>query len=118
VFLYSLTFFFANYGPNTTTFVIPSLVYSPACRATFNGLSAAAGKLGALAGATLFEPAAHRYGDATVMLICAGIAGVSLTITKLFVPQTLGERTEHIVRHQRLRNVDSQSAGTTTGTIV
>jgi MFS transporter, PHS family, inorganic phosphate transporter len=117
VFLYSLTFFFANYGPNTTTFVIPSLVYSPACRSTFNGLSAAAGKLGALAGASLFEPAAHRYGDATVMLICAGIAGVSLTITKLFVPQTLGDQTEHIAHH-RYRNVESQSTGATTGTIV
>jgi MFS transporter, PHS family, inorganic phosphate transporter len=95
-----LTFFFANYGPNTTTFVLPSLVYSPECRSTFNGLSAAAGKLGALTGASLFEPAANRLGDATVMMLCALIAGVSLIITKAFVPQSVGRRHADDQPHQ------------------
>jgi len=88
--LYGLSFFFANYGPNTTTFVLPSLVYSPECRSTFNGLSAAAGKLGALTGASLFEPAADALGDSSVMLICTVIACLALIITKLFVPQPDG----------------------------
>jgi MFS transporter, PHS family, inorganic phosphate transporter len=86
VLLYSLTFFFANYGPNTTTFVLPSIVFAPECRSTFNGLSAAAGKLGAFAGASLFEPAADRLGNASVMLLCAFIAVLALVITKYFVP--------------------------------
>lgn len=86
VLLYSLTFFFANYGPNTTTFVLPSLVYSPECRSTFNGLSAAAGKLGALTGASLFEPVSDRIGDASVMLICALVAVMALVMTMFFVP--------------------------------
>jgi MFS transporter, PHS family, inorganic phosphate transporter len=86
VLLYGSTFFFANYGPNTTTFVLPSLVFSPECRSTFNGLSAAAGKLGALTGASLFEPAAEALGDASVMILCAIIAVMALAITKLFVP--------------------------------
>jgi PHS family inorganic phosphate transporter-like MFS transporter len=85
VFLYGLTFFFANYGPNTSTFVLPSIVYSAECRSTFNGLSAAAGKLGALVGATLFAPAADSFGDATVMLICSGIAMAAFVMTKCFV---------------------------------
>ncbi|EED88919.1 phosphate transporter, partial [Thalassiosira pseudonana CCMP1335] len=48
--LYGGTFFFANYGPNTTTFLLPSVTYSEKCRSTLNGLSAACGKLGALCG--------------------------------------------------------------------
>eukprot|EP00578_Thalassiosira_sp_NH16_P031354 CAMPEP_0181080080 /NCGR_PEP_ID=MMETSP1071-20121207/2377_1 /TAXON_ID=35127 /ORGANISM="Thalassiosira sp., Strain NH16" /LENGTH=455 /DNA_ID=CAMNT_0023161535 /DNA_START=101 /DNA_END=1465 /DNA_ORIENTATION=+ len=59
--LYAGTFFFANYGPNTTTFLLPSVTYSEDCRSTLNGISAAAGKLGALMGASLFAPAADMW---------------------------------------------------------
>jgi MFS transporter, PHS family, inorganic phosphate transporter len=83
--LYGLTFFFANYGPNTTTFVLPSLVYSSPCRSTLNGLSAAVGKLGAWTGATLFAPAAKQFGDASVMLICASVAVLAFLLTYAFV---------------------------------
>jgi PHS family inorganic phosphate transporter-like MFS transporter len=86
VFLYGMTFFFANYGPNTTTFILPSLLYSPECRSTWNGISAAAGKLGALFGATLFAPAADEWGDGCVMIICAGFAIFAFFLTYCFVP--------------------------------
>jgi PHS family inorganic phosphate transporter-like MFS transporter len=84
--LYRLTFFFANYGPNMTTIVMPSLVYSPNCRSTLNGLCAAAGKFGAWTGATLFEPAADKFGDATIMMVCSCVAVLALGLTKAFVP--------------------------------
>ena len=84
--LYGCTFFFANYGPNTTTFILPSLMYSPQCRSTWNGISAASGKIGALVGATLFEPAADEWGDDSVMLVCSGLAIVAFIITYCFVP--------------------------------
>jgi MFS transporter, PHS family, inorganic phosphate transporter len=71
-------------------------VFSPECRSTFNGLSAAAGKLGALTGASLFEPAANRLGDSSVMLLCAAIALLALIITKLFVPASLYHGHHHI----------------------
>eukprot|EP00591_Stephanopyxis_turris_P004034 CAMPEP_0195509270 /NCGR_PEP_ID=MMETSP0794_2-20130614/2246_1 /TAXON_ID=515487 /ORGANISM="Stephanopyxis turris, Strain CCMP 815" /LENGTH=569 /DNA_ID=CAMNT_0040636439 /DNA_START=239 /DNA_END=1948 /DNA_ORIENTATION=- len=79
--MYGLTFFFANYGPNTTTFTLPSITFSASCRSTLNGISAACGKLGALLGATLFEPVANSWGDANVMLICAGISVVAWVFT-------------------------------------
>jgi PHS family inorganic phosphate transporter-like MFS transporter len=85
ILLYGLTFFFANYGPNTTTFILPSLVFSPDCRTTLNGVSAAAGKLGALTGATLFEPMTDSFGNDIVMLICAGVAVISFLMTWIFV---------------------------------
>ncbi len=54
VFLYGFTFFFQNFGANATTYIIPSIIYSSAERATCHGISSAAGKLGALLGAQTF----------------------------------------------------------------
>jgi PHS family inorganic phosphate transporter-like MFS transporter len=48
VFLYCLADFFQNFGPNTTTFVIPGEVFPTRYRSTAYGISAASGKLGAV----------------------------------------------------------------------
>jgi PHS family inorganic phosphate transporter-like MFS transporter len=48
---YGLTFFAQNFGPNTTTYIVPSLLFSASHRGTCHGISAAAGKLGAVLGA-------------------------------------------------------------------
>ncbi|XP_041015004.1 low affinity inorganic phosphate transporter 4-like [Juglans microcarpa x Juglans regia] len=49
--LYGLTFFFANFGPNSTTFVLPAELFPTRLRSTCHALSAAAGKAGAMVGA-------------------------------------------------------------------
>ena len=43
-----------NFGPNATTYIIPSVVYDVLHKATCHGLSAAFGKLGAILGAQVF----------------------------------------------------------------
>jgi len=48
VFLYCLADFFQNFGPNTTTFVIPGEAFPTRYRSTAHGISAASGKLGAI----------------------------------------------------------------------
>ncbi|KAG1821912.1 major facilitator superfamily domain-containing protein [Suillus subaureus] len=48
VFLYCLTNFFQNFGPNTTTFVVPGEAFPTRYRSTGHGISAASGKLGAI----------------------------------------------------------------------
>ncbi|KPV74856.1 uncharacterized protein RHOBADRAFT_53788 [Rhodotorula graminis WP1] len=48
VFLYCLTNFLQNYGPNTTTFVIPGEIFPTRYRSTAHGISAASGKFGAI----------------------------------------------------------------------
>ncbi|KAF8640251.1 hypothetical protein AX16_010146 [Volvariella volvacea WC 439] len=48
VFLYCLANFFQNFGPNTTTFIIPGEVFPTRYRSTGHGISAASGKLGAI----------------------------------------------------------------------
>ncbi|GLT61851.1 hypothetical protein SLA2020_345270 [Shorea laevis] len=49
--MYSLTFFFANFGPNSTTFIVPAEIFPARLRSTCHGISAAAGKAGAIVGA-------------------------------------------------------------------
>ncbi|XP_062153316.1 low affinity inorganic phosphate transporter 4-like [Alnus glutinosa] len=49
--LYGLTFFFANFGPNSTTFVLPAELFPTRVRATCHAMSAAAGKAGAMVAA-------------------------------------------------------------------
>ncbi|KAL0793165.1 hypothetical protein Bca101_064542 [Brassica carinata] len=59
VIIYSLTFFFANFGPNVTTFVVPAEIFPARLRTTCHGISAAAGKAGAIVGAFGFLYAAQ-----------------------------------------------------------
>jgi len=83
--LYGSTFFFANYGPNMTTFLLPSITYSESCRSTLNGISAAAGKLGAFIGSLVFVPMGEVWGDGVVMLFCGGLAILSFVLTLVCV---------------------------------
>ncbi|CAG8779788.1 8538_t:CDS:2, partial [Acaulospora morrowiae] len=48
IFIFALTQFFTNFGPNATTFVIPGEVFPTRYRSTGHGISAASGKLGAI----------------------------------------------------------------------
>ncbi|KAG0562679.1 hypothetical protein KC19_9G164500 [Ceratodon purpureus] len=57
--LYALTFFFANFGPNVTTFIIPAELFPARLRSTCHGISAASGKAGAIVGAFGFLYAAQ-----------------------------------------------------------
>jgi len=72
---FGLTFLFSNFGPNTTTFVIPAEVYPTLIRSTCHGMSAAAGKIGAVIGAAAFAPMEHAYG-LEVVLGCCGVTCV------------------------------------------
>lgn len=88
--LYGLTFLFSNFGPNSTTFVLPSMTYSQECRSTLNGASAGCGKIGAVLGALLFAPASAIYGDDKVMLICSFLSILGFLLTFFFVQEKVG----------------------------
>ncbi|KAJ4974324.1 hypothetical protein NE237_007498 [Protea cynaroides] len=52
--MYAFTFFFSNFGPNVTTFVVPAEIFPARLRSTCHGISAACGKAGAIIGAFRF----------------------------------------------------------------
>ncbi|KAI3909300.1 hypothetical protein MKW98_025942 [Papaver atlanticum] len=60
VIMYALTFFFANFGPNSTTFIVPAEIFPARLRSTCHGISAASGKAGAIIGAFGFLYAAQN----------------------------------------------------------
>jgi PHS family inorganic phosphate transporter-like MFS transporter len=90
--IFGLTFFFTNFGPNTTTFIIPSEIYPHAVRATCHGLSAAAGKVGAITGAAGFPPAIASVGLDGVIFICAGISVAGLIVTWALLDKSLVDK--------------------------
>ena len=58
-----MSYFFNEFGPNMTTFVMPSELYPVAVRATGHGISAGIGKFGAFIGVFLFPVlASPRFG--------------------------------------------------------
>ena len=58
--LYVLAMFFFNFGPNATTFIVPGECFPTRYRSTSHGISAAAGKLGAIIAQCVFGPLVHR----------------------------------------------------------
>lgn len=79
--VFGLSFFFVNFGPNSTTFLIPSEIYPTSLRARAHGISAALGKVGAFVGA-FFLPhilAAQGLRATMAMLAIVCIAGVFST---------------------------------------
>lgn len=86
--IYGATFLFSNYGPNSTTFLLPSVTFSASCRSTLNGVAAASGKLGALLGATVFGAACEFWGLTPVMGACGFLAFVGLVLTAVCFPPT------------------------------
>jgi len=92
--IYALTFLFSNFGPNTTSFVIPGEIFPAEVRATCHGVSAASGKLGAATGAYVFPLLLGPGGasDPTMegirytMLLCAIVAICGAIVTYLFIP--------------------------------
>jgi len=82
--LFGGTFLFSNFGPNTTTFIIPAEVYPTLIRATCHGLSAASGKMGAVIGTVAFTPLQQALGLGPLLIICASVAVIGAVVTLLF----------------------------------
>jgi PHS family inorganic phosphate transporter-like MFS transporter len=88
VVFFGMTFFFSNAGPNTTTFVVPTEVYPTLIRSTCHGVSAAAGKVGAVIGAASFAPMEEEFGLAFVLFCCGVTTLVGAVFTFFFTAQT------------------------------
>ncbi|KAJ4967826.1 hypothetical protein NE237_014527 [Protea cynaroides] len=106
VIMYSLTFFFANFGPNATTFVVPAEIFPARLRSTCHGISAASGKAGAIVGAFGFLYAAQStdktktdagYPPGIGMknsLIMLGVANFLGMLCTFLVPESNGKSLE------------------------
>lgn len=103
--LYGLIFFFSNFGPNTTTFIIPAELFPTRFRSTCHGISGAAGKLGAIVGIVGFLWATkHKHYEEDVFpdvkrvriafLILGGVCIAGVLVTYFFTRETMGRSLE------------------------
>ncbi|KDR76371.1 hypothetical protein GALMADRAFT_247813 [Galerina marginata CBS 339.88] len=99
VFLYCLANFFQNFGPNTTTFVIPGEIFPTRYRSTAHGISAASGKLGAIVAQVGFSQLKDIGGtNKWVKHILELFAFFMLTgiFSTLLLPETKGQTLEEL----------------------
>src|SRR5205807_1941949 len=93
--LYSLCFLFANWGPNATTFILPSEVFPTRFRSLGHGLSAASGKLGATVGVFGFGAMQQQYGLQKTLIALTVINFLGLLCTYP-IPETKGKSLEEL----------------------
>jgi MFS family permease len=74
--VFGLSYFFVEFGPNTTTFVLPSEVFPVSNRTTGHGIAAGVGKLGAFVGVFLV-PQLQGHIGLRGMLVVAGAASIA-----------------------------------------
>ncbi|XP_076892276.1 putative inorganic phosphate transporter 1-9 [Bidens hawaiensis] len=95
IILYGLTFFFSNFGPNTTTFIVPAELFPARFRATCHGISGAVGKVGAIIGSVGFLWASRDRHSASHTLTFMGVVCVlGFFVTYFFTRETMGRSLE------------------------
>jgi len=92
---YGISYFFTEFGPNMTTFVLPSELFPTRLRATGHGISAGVGKLGAFIGVFLFPVLQHSLGLRGTLLLTAGVSVLGAVLT-LVLPEPAGRTLEEI----------------------
>jgi MFS family permease len=99
--LYGVGYFFAEFGPNTTTFVYPAEIFPVRVRATCHGVAAAAGKIGAFIGTYTLTSLLPAIGLARTSGLVAAVAAAGLIVTVTLLPEPKGVSLEELAGEQR-----------------
>jgi MFS family permease len=93
--VYGVSYFFTEFGPNMTTFVLPSELFPVSMRTTGHGISAGVGKLGAFIGVFLFPVLQSSLGLRGTLALTAGVAVLGFALT-LVLPEPAGRSLDEI----------------------
>ena len=97
ILLYGISYFFTEFGPNTTTFIYPAEIFPVEVRTTGHGISAGAGKMGAFVGAFVFpDMLASSWGVRGAEIVAAVVAAAGLLITVALLPEPRGRSLEDL----------------------
>jgi hypothetical protein len=92
---YGISYFFTEFGPNVTTFVLPGELFPVSVRATGHGISAGVGKFGAFVGVFLFPLLQTSLGLRGTLLLTAGVSALGALLTRV-LPEPAGRSLEEI----------------------
>jgi MFS transporter, PHS family, inorganic phosphate transporter len=97
VILYGISYFFTEFGPNTTTFIYPAEIFPVEVRTTGHGISAGAGKMGAFAGAFIFpDLLASSLGIRGAEIVAGVVAVAGMLLTIALLPEPKGKTLEEL----------------------
>src|SRR5580693_2798779 len=95
--LYGISYFFTEFGPNTTTFIYPADLFPTDAPTTGHGIAAGAGKLGGFAGAFLFTDFLAVTLGLNRAMVIAGVAAVlGMVLTMTTLPEPRGKTLEQL----------------------
>ena len=84
--IFGFSYLFTEFGPNTTTFVLPSEVFPAEMRATGHGIAAGIGKFGAFVGVFLV-PQLQIHIGLRGMLVVAAFSAIAGLLVTLILPE-------------------------------
>jgi MFS family permease len=93
--IFGVSYLFTEFGPNMTTFVLPSEVFPVNMRTTGHGVAAGIGKLGAFVGVFLVPQLAEHIGLRGLLYVAGGAAALGFLLTNV-LPETAGRSLEEI----------------------
>jgi PHS family inorganic phosphate transporter-like MFS transporter len=103
-----LSYFFVQFGPNMTTFVLPSEVFPVSMRTTGHGVAAGIGKLGAFVGVFLVPVLQNHIGLRGLLAVAGVSAVLGFTVTSL-LPEPSGRTLEDIAEDGRAQPTQRDS---------
>ncbi len=109
-----LSYFFIEFGPNTTTFVLPSEVFPVSVRTTGHGMAAGIGKLGAFVGVFLVPVLQDHIGLRGLLAVAAVSAVLGFAVTTV-LPEPAQRTLEEVGGgdETRTENTDLTAEGVT-----
>jgi MFS family permease len=105
--VYGISYFFTEFGPNVTTFVLPGELFPTQVRATGHGISAGIGKFGAFVGVFLFPVLQDSLGLRGTLLLTAGVSVLGALLT-LVLPEPAGLSLEEISGEPAPPDIDAE----------
>ncbi|MBX5466102.1 MAG: MFS transporter [Firmicutes bacterium] len=100
--VYAVSYFFIEFGPNSTTFVYPSEVFPVTVRGIGFGVSASAGKAGAAVATFLFPLLLLHLKLSGTMGLLAGISALGALLTLGLLPEPKGQTLREASGEDRL----------------
>lgn len=93
--LYGISYFFAEFGPNTTTFILPSELFPVSVRTTGHGFSAGIAKIGAFIGVFVFPVLTNTLGLNGTFIITFVFSMIGMLLT-LILPEPANKSFESV----------------------